>query len=100
MTKINSLTNLSSATKFLKAAFKSAEDKLKSSGIDYSNSGTCAITVFIKKNIIYIANLGDSRAVMLRNTKKEKLAVELSYDQKPTRPEEKVRILKMGGKIE
>ena len=31
----------------LKAAFKNAESKLKSSGIDYSNSGTCAISVFI-----------------------------------------------------
>lgn len=32
---------------FLKAGFKSAESKLKSSGIDYSNSGTCAIAVYI-----------------------------------------------------
>lgn len=74
------MTTLSSVSKFLKSAFVSADDKLRQSGIDYSCSGTCAITVFIKKNIIYIANLGDSRAVMLRSTKKEKLAVELSYD--------------------
>jgi len=33
-------------------------------------------------------------------TNKEKLAIELSYDHKPTRPEEKERILKCGGKIE
>lgn len=47
--------------KFLKAAFKTAESKLKSSGIDYSNSGTCAIALFVQKNMCYISNLGDSR---------------------------------------
>jgi len=45
----------------LKAAFRTAESKLKSSGIDYSNSGTCAIAMFISKNMCYISNLGDSR---------------------------------------
>jgi len=37
---------------------------------------------------------------MYRKTKKEKLAIELSWDHKPTRPEEKERILKCNGKIE
>lgn len=84
----------------MKAAFKSAESRLKSSGIDYSNSGTCSIAIFIQKNICYISNLGDSRAVLFRQTNKEKLAIELSYDHKPTRPDEKDRILRSGGKIE
>lgn len=84
----------------MRSAFKNAESKLKSSGIDYSNSGTCAISVFIFKNICYIANLGDSRAVLFRHTPKEKLAIELSYDHKPIRPDEKERIQRCGGKIE
>ena len=37
---------------------------------------------------------------MYRETPKEKLAIELSYDHKPTRPDEKERIIKSGGKIE
>jgi len=41
---------------------------LKNSGIDYSNSGTCAITVFLMKNKCYICNLGDSRAILYRVT--------------------------------
>lgn len=56
--------------------------------------------MFIQKNIAYIANLGDSRAVMYRQAKKERLAIELSWDHKPIRPEEKDRILRCGGKIE
>ena len=85
---------------FLKAAFKTAESKLKNSGIDYSNSGTCCISVFFIKNKCYISNLGDSRAVLYRITPKEKIAIELSYDHKPTRPDEKERILRSGGKVE
>lgn len=48
----------------------------------------------------YICNLGDSRAVLYRVTAREKIAIELSYDHKPTRPDEKERVLRSGGKIE
>ena len=37
---------------------------------------------------------------MYRVTNKDRLAIELSYDHKPTRPDEKARILKSNGKIE
>jgi len=84
---------------FLNNAFKNTEKKLRKSGIDYSNSGTCCVSVFIQGNNCTIANLGDSRAVLCRWTK-DKLAVELSTDHKPTNKEEKARILKKGGKIE
>ena len=33
---------------FLKSAFKNSEKMLKGSGIDYSASGTCCISIFIK----------------------------------------------------
>lgn len=42
----------------------------------------------------------DFRAVLYRITTKEKQAIELSYDHKPIRPDEKARILRSGGKIE
>jgi len=32
----------------LKTAFKTTEKKLKGSGIDFSSSGTCAISIFVK----------------------------------------------------
>lgn len=98
---IQGLKTNSQKDDFMKEAFKNAESKLKLSGIDYSNSGTCCISIFIIENKVTIANLGDSRAVLCRiNAKKEKLAIELSYDHKPTRKDEKKRIKSKNGKIE
>eukprot|EP00827_Trimyema_finlayi_P001396 TRINITY_DN1537_c0_g1_i1.p1 TRINITY_DN1537_c0_g1~~TRINITY_DN1537_c0_g1_i1.p1 ORF type:complete len:317 (-),score=109.54 TRINITY_DN1537_c0_g1_i1:10-960(-) len=98
--KFYNFTNDKNRIDFLKEAFRSAENQLKSSGIDYSTSGTCAIGIFIYKHLCLCCNLGDSRAVLFRQTNKEKQAIELSYDHKPTRPDEKERILKCGGRIE
>lgn len=84
---------------FLSKAFANTEKKLRKSGIDYSNSGTCCVSVFIQGNNCSIANLGDSRAVLCRWIR-DKIAIELSTDHKPTNKEEKARILKKGGRIE
>ncbi len=54
----------------------------------------------------YAINLGDSRAVLYRVQKEKKsdkkvsMAIELSWDHKPTRPSERERVKKRGGKIE
>jgi protein phosphatase PTC1 len=44
---------------------------------------------------LYCANVGDSRAVLCRNGQ----AVPLSYDHKPSRPDEKERIQAAGGNV-
>lgn len=98
--KLKKFTNDRQREYFLKQGFKTAESKLKNSGIDYTNSGTCCISVFIYRDKCYIANLGDSRAVLYRTTNKEKQAIELSRDHKPTRPDEKERIIRSGGRVE
>lgn len=97
--KIDKLVANKDRESLLKAAFKHTEKKLTKSGIDYSNSGTCCIAVFIHGNMCSISNLGDSRAVLCRWVK-NKRAIELSWDHKPTRSEERERIEKKGGKIE
>ena len=79
---------------FLRKTIKLAEEKLKLSGIDYGNSGTCVLCILLYRNMAYICNLGDSRAVLYRETPREKLAIELTYDHKPTRPDEKERIIR------
>ena len=64
MAKIKKINTHYKITNLLLNAFKTTEKKLKGSGIDYSNSGTCAISIFIKGSNCYIANLGDSRALV------------------------------------
>lgn len=98
--KIRTFTSDRQREVFLKQAFRTAESKLKNSGIDYTNSGTCCISVFFQRNKCFIANLGDSRAVLYRVTTKEKQAIELSRDHKPIRPDEKERITRSGGRVE
>jgi serine/threonine protein phosphatase PrpC len=60
-------------------------------------SGSCAVITFIVDDICYIANVGDSRAIMSKNRGKE--IVELTNDHKPNNPNEKRRIIESGGKV-
>ena len=61
------------------------------------NSGSCALILIIMKNIIYIANVGDSRCV--GSFQNGKLQKDITIDHKPNSPEEKERIMKYGGSI-
>lgn len=97
--KIQSLKTKKEREEFLKKAYENAESKMKSSGIDYNLSGSCVNFIFIKDNLCTISNLGDSRAVLCR-IGKDINAIELSWDHKPTRKDEKQRIVQNGGKIE
>lgn len=49
---------------------------------------------------IYVANAGDSRAVLARKSGDKYTAVEMSVDHKPDLPEEKKRIERAGGFVE
>lgn len=54
----------------------------------------CAAVVMLKKgNIMYLANAGDSRAVLCRSGK----SVGLTFDHKPTSEKERKRIESAGG---
>eukprot|EP00456_Euglypha_rotunda_P011505 TRINITY_DN13028_c0_g1_i16.p1 TRINITY_DN13028_c0_g1~~TRINITY_DN13028_c0_g1_i16.p1 ORF type:complete len:291 (-),score=31.93 TRINITY_DN13028_c0_g1_i16:12-884(-) len=59
------------------------------------DDGTTAIVTLIVGGTAYVANVGDSRAVLARSGK----AVEMSVDHKPVREEEKKRIEQLGGRI-
>lgn len=58
-------------------------------------SGCTAIVTLIKGNIIYVANLGDSRCILSRNGK----AFPLSEDHKPDNKPERQRIENAGGEV-
>ena len=80
----------------LKRAFRHAERDIgKNSDIDANFSGTTCVMVFQVGEKIICANVGDSRAIMVKGTK----VIPLSIDQKPDDPEESKRIIENGGEI-
>ena len=62
--------------------------------------GCTAVVLLVKNDIYYCANIGDSRCLVGRSTSGGRLqALQLSYDHKPTLPEERQRIEHAGGQI-
>jgi protein phosphatase 2C family protein 2/3 len=64
---------------------------------EIDRSGSCAIVVLIIDDICYVANTGDSRAVMSGSGGKK--VYDLSEDHKPTEENEMDRILNNNGRI-
>ena len=60
-------------------------------------SGSCAIVILIIDEMCYIANVGDSRAILSANGGKNIYAI--SKDHKPDSDTEKERIYNAGGRI-
>ena len=60
-------------------------------------SGCTCVAVFVSGRKIYVANAGDSRAVMGISVGNTIVAHNLSRDHKPDVPEERARILAWGG---
>lgn len=65
----------------------------------YEFSGSCAVSVFIIDKILFVLNVGDSRAVIGSKGFDTKFAIQMSTDHKPSNPEEHERIIKMGGEV-
>ena len=80
----------------LKRAYRHAErDIEKNSDIDANFSGTTCVMVFQVGNRLLCANVGDSRAILVKGDK----VIPLSIDQKPDDPKESKRIKENGGEI-
>jgi len=62
-------------------------------------SGTTAITVLFDKEEIYVANVGDSRAIGVAELKGKLVAVPLSIDQTPFRKDERERVKLCGARV-
>jgi len=56
-------------------------------------TGCTSNLLLLTQDKIFLANIGDSRAILCRNG----LAINLSQDHKPDNPDEKTRIKKSGG---
>jgi protein phosphatase PTC2/3 len=78
----------------LRNSFFRAEEEWKKTG---DNSGSCALVLFIYQDVCYVANLGDSRAILTSENNKK--FYQITKDHKPSNPSEQERIIKAGGKI-
>jgi len=84
----------------LKTIIARAVGKLAAeSNIDISFSGTTLTLSTIVDNIVYTANIGDSRLIAIKEKNSYITAKALSFDHKPEIPEEMDRIEKRGGRV-
>ena len=85
----------------IREAFSTVEEQFRKkaiqNGVLFDKSGSCAVIALIINNVLYIINLGDSRALYSRDGGKQ--LYQITRDHKPNDPKEKVRIEKAGGKV-
>nr|GMD70575.1 probable protein phosphatase 2C 35 [Ipomoea batatas] len=76
-----------------------ANEELHSSNIDDSMSGTTAITALVIGDMLYVANVGDSRGVLAVKEGNAVIAKDLSSDQTPFRTDECERVKLCGASV-
>lgn len=80
-------------------AFLATNEELHTSEIDDSMSGTTAITALVIGDKLYVANVGDSRAVLAVKEGDQIAAQDLSSDQTPFRNDECERVKLCGARV-
>ncbi|TNV84054.1 hypothetical protein FGO68_gene10316 [Halteria grandinella] len=83
----------------LKQGFRQAEEEfMRQNQVKIKEkSGSCAIVVMIVDEMVYVANVGDSRAILSQNN--GQLSQSLTVDHKPCEDRERKRILEAGGQL-
>ncbi|CAK7335712.1 unnamed protein product [Dovyalis caffra] len=71
------------------------EGEMGKEATSIKNMGSTAVVVMVGKEEVVVANCGDSRAVLCRGG----VAVPLSHDHKPDRPDERERVEAAGGRV-
>ncbi|PSS33917.1 Protein like [Actinidia chinensis var. chinensis] len=95
----NDLTLLGNPVKAYNSAFLATNEELHNSEIDDTMSGTTAITVLVMGDTLYVANVGDSRAVIAVKDGNQIVAEDLSHDQTPFRKDECERVKLCGARV-
>lgn len=81
----------------LKAENEFLKKCLDAKGELIEKSGSCALILLVVNEVCFVANVGDSRAILSKDG--GRTAHSLTKDHKPCVPSEKERIMKAGGKI-
>lgn len=81
------------------AAFLATNSQLHIDSVDDTMSGTTAITILVRGRTLYVANAGDSRAVIAEKRGDDIVAVDLSIDQTPYRNDELERVKQCGARV-
>lgn len=87
----------------VKGAFHNVESALAKTNINSASSGSTTVACAKKGNRLYVANVGDSRAVLGRASKDTEghfEAVALTVDHSLDDPREKARCCRIGGEVE
>ncbi|CAM9236093.1 unnamed protein product [Scytosiphon promiscuus] len=89
---------LDDPSKALMESYVQVDESLAASkGQEATFSGTTAVSVLMRESNLWVANAGDSRAVLAKESGTELKAVDLSVDQNPNSPKEQARIEAAGG---
>eukprot|EP00475_Leptophrys_vorax_P013448 TRINITY_DN19854_c1_g1_i1.p1 TRINITY_DN19854_c1_g1~~TRINITY_DN19854_c1_g1_i1.p1 ORF type:complete len:396 (+),score=107.00 TRINITY_DN19854_c1_g1_i1:146-1333(+) len=89
------------AEAFHRAFFHTSEELVDRESSNCTFSGSTAVSIYLDGDTLFCANCGDSRAVLGSFSQDGSLiAVPLSDDHKPERPDESRRILDRNGRIE
>lgn len=96
---LNNIIKQDTMTSFIdvpKVLFDSVRDIINQIPKSISTeTGSTAVVMLKNGNKVWLANVGDSRAVMNEGF----AAIPLTIDHKPTRPDERQRIVSLGGKV-
>ncbi|KAL1525791.1 hypothetical protein AB1Y20_020632 [Prymnesium parvum] len=86
---------------FAEAHARAQDSLVRGSGIDVALSGCTAVTALKRGRMLFVSNVGDSRAVLGRLDPKTGMlhAINLSEDHKPDAPKERARIEAGGGRV-
>jgi serine/threonine protein phosphatase PrpC len=84
----------------MKRAFNMMQNDLMSCDFDTRCSGATCVLICYMEGRLSVSNCGDSRAILgRRNGNGGYIAIPLSNDHKPDKPEERKRILNCGGHV-
>jgi len=95
-----SFSNTKTMEEVYSKSFTKTNEELHNSTIDDSLSGTTGITAVIIGDCLYVANVGDSRAIIASEDEPGKVIFQpLSSDQTPYRRDERERVKLKGARV-